>query len=736
MTFISIIIPFNKGKRFLKDCLESLKYQNLEDYEIILILNGVTEDLIDIFNEYQNLQIKKEIYEEELGVAKARNEGIKIATGDYLYFIDSDDYIYKDGLKKLITIAKETNKDIISGSKISTHYIRERFEEEPKINKLVKQRKLSDEEFALRLIVGKEFKTIEFLSVLNILIKADIIRKNNIQFNESKRYTSDYEFILNVINNSNTFKGTEEAIYAKRIRDDFIHTPALSQEVSKDSNLSNLEGDIFLIFTKTYEESLKTIDNFSDKTKSKLLRSVIIEYFLDYYKIRFSFQFRSNRNSQWRTIYLDEMAEIAKTFYDIPMSRSIKREINTLIKKDKKALRRHLNFRLAKKKIKTFLNDPWRIKQTIYLNIYNKKPIKENQIIFESFRGDFYSDSPKYLYEYLYNNYKDDFEFVWVINNNNTKIPGNPKTVKRFSINFYKELARSKYWVINGRQALRLLKRPEQVIVSTWHGTPLKRLGLDIGDVHGGTPKIKKEYVQNAREWKYLVSPNNYTTNILKSAFAYEGEILEVGYPRNDILYNATEEKVASIKDNLNIPKDKKIILYAPTWRDDESYDRGQYKFSLKLELDKLKESISDEYIVLIRTHYFIADRLDLSEYDGFAFDVSRYDDIAELYLISDILITDYSSVFFDFANLKRPILFYTYDLEKYENVLRGFYIDIHKEVPGPLVFNTEEVIDKIKNLDQLKEEYEERYETFYNRFCSVDNGTASKQIVEKVWKK
>ena len=183
---------------------------------------------------------------------------------------------------------------------------------------------------------------------------------------------------------------------------------------------------------------------------------------------------------------------------------------------------------------------------------------------------------------------------------------------------------------------------------------------------------------------------------------------METGYPRNDILYKYNEDKVNQIKTSLNIPDDKKVICYAPTWRDDEFVDAGQVKFKLKLELNKLKEALSDEYIILIRTHYFISNNLDLEGVGDFAIDVSKYDDIGELYLISDILITDYSSVFFDFVNLKRPILYYTYDLEKYENVLRGFYIDIHEEVPGPLLRTTEEVIDAIKNIESLKEEYDD----------------------------
>ena len=211
---------------------------------------------------------------------------------------------------------------------------------------------------------------------------------------------------------------------------------------------------------------------------------------------------------------------------------------------------------------------------------------------------------------------------------------------------------------------------------------------------------------------------------------------LETGYPRNDILHSPDRDQIAAIiRKRLGIPKDKKTILYAPTWRDDEFYDKGKYKFQLQLDLDLMKKELGDEYVFLLSTHYFIADSLDVSHLSGFAYNVSKYDDISELYLISDILITDYSSVFFDFANLKRPMLFFTYDLEKYRDVLRGFYIDIEKEVPGPLVFTTEEVIDSIKNIDLIEQKYKERYEEFYDRFCGWEDGQASKKVVESVFK-
>lgn len=250
------------------------------------------------------------------------------------------------------------------------------------------------------------------------------------------------------------------------------------------------------------------------------------------------------------------------------------------------------------------------------------------------------------------------------------------------------------------------------------------------------SPLYKAQFYKQSRLWDYLVSANEFSSKAFRSAFLYDKEILEYGYPRNDLMYHPDKEKLAaSIKRKLHIPEGKKTVLYAPTWRDDEYYGRGEYKFSLKLDLKLLKKELGSDYIVLLRTHYFIADKLDVSGLEDFVVNVSSYDDITELYLISDILITDYSSVFFDYANLKRPILFYTYDLEKYRDMLRGFYLDIEKDVPGPLLFTDEEVADAIKNIDVISARYKEKYDEFYNRFCSLENGHASEMVAKRVFK-
>lgn len=705
MTFLSIIIPFKKGKRYLKDCLASIKEQNLSNFEIILIVNGAVENIDDLISDFDNISVKT--YADEIGVAKARNESLEMAKGEYIYFIDGDDYIYQDGLSKLVDCAQKTDSDFINGQRIETYYIKNRFDEEFSVNnaKIIKK-KSSDEEFSMQLLVD-ENNNLEVLSVLHALIKRDVI--GDLKFDESKKYFTDYSFMCELWGNVNSFKGVENAVYAKRISDDFINLPSLTQEIGDDYIFKSIEE---------YKTAKKAI-------KSGLLRELMAQKMFKYYYSTFS-----KTNHMQPIEALDAFMEIADDF-DGNLFQSF--ELNALKSKNRHKVIKFSRIRVTCSRLFNFIRHPWNIYHTLYHNVYNKRPINNKRIMFESFSGDFYSDSPKYIYEYLYEHYGDEFEYVWVMNNKKTKIPGNPITTKRFSLKYHKLMATSKYWVVNTRQAGRLVKRPQQILLSTWHGTPLKKLGFDMGNIYIQNPRTKESYIHDSSAWDYFVSPNRFSTEIFRRAFAYDGEILETGYPRNDILFNADENKIGQIRERLNLPDDRKVILYAPTWRDDDSYDVGKVKFKLKLDLEKLEKAIGDEYVVLVRNHYLITDS-DVDDYEHFAVDVSHYDDIAELYLISDVLITDYSSVFFDFANLRRPILFYMYDLERYEEELRGFYIDINKEVPGPILRTTDEVIDALNDLDNIAEQYRERYDEFCEKYCSLEDGNATKRVVEKVW--
>ena len=306
---------------------------------------------------------------------------------------------------------------------------------------------------------------------------------------------------------------------------------------------------------------------------------------------------------------------------------------------------------------------------------------------------------------------------------------------------YYQAYSEASHWVSNARTPLYLNKKENQTYIQTWHGTPLKRLANDMKVVRmpgTTTPKYKRNFNRETSRWDYLISPNRYSTEIFRSAFWMDEErILEIGYPRNDVLVNRAndQEYLNEIRTHLNLPSDKKVIMYAPTWRDDEFVSKGKYLFELKIDLDNLYKELGDDYVILLRMHYLISNALDLSGYENFAIDVSNYNDVSELFLISDCLITDYSSVMFDYGILKRPQFFFAYDIDKYDKGLRGFYMNYMEDLPGPIYTEPYGLSKELKNLDKVQQQYQEKIDAFYNRFCSLDNGKASQYIGDLIHK-
>lgn len=368
-------------------------------------------------------------------------------------------------------------------------------------------------------------------------------------------------------------------------------------------------------------------------------------------------------------------------------------------------------------------------------------PKRQKTIVFESFSGKQFSDNPRAIYMYM-KKHHPEYKLYWSFDRREyhsfkimVRYP-----LYRFGLKWLFVMPRASYWITNSRLPAWIPKAVGTTYIQTWHGTPLKKLGVDIEEVHmpgTTTENYKRNFTNEAKKWDMLISPNAYSTDIFKRAFQFENEVIESGYPRNDILYAGNnEESIVQLKRSLKLPNDKKILLYAPTWRDNDFYEVGKYKLKLQLDLERMEKELGDNYIILIRAHYLVAENLDLSSVDGFACDVSSYPDINELYLISDILITDYSSVFFDYANLKRPMLFFTYDIEEYRDQLRGFYFDFENEAPGPLVETTEAVIEEIKKLEKNGYQLGEDFEDFYQTFCSLEDGKASERVVQHILNK
>lgn len=386
--------------------------------------------------------------------------------------------------------------------------------------------------------------------------------------------------------------------------------------------------------------------------------------------------------------------------------------------------------RYARKAVKSMIIMVYRVFNRVL-------PLKDNRIVFSSSLGKSYSGNPKAIYEKLVSEGLDkNYECIWFYEDNPYDIEGCNKQVKYGRLRYLYYMATAKFWIFDARQPEFLRKRNRVLYLQTWHGTPLKKLGLDMDNVYmAGETDIDsyhESFRRNAATWDYLISQNPFSSEVFKRAFDFKGKMLETGYPRNDVLFEGNSQyNLINIKKELGLPADKKIVLYAPTWRDDEATGIGKYRFSNALDIDRFKEAFADEMVIIIKYHYLVNDNVDWSAYKGFVYMFDQSVDIASLYMVSDILITDYSSVMFDYSLLGKPMYFYCYDLERYKNKLRGFYFDFENEAPGPISTSTDELIEDIRNHNDIN--YRDKYEAFSYKYNPWDDGNASKKVITEL---
>lgn len=379
---------------------------------------------------------------------------------------------------------------------------------------------------------------------------------------------------------------------------------------------------------------------------------------------------------------------------------------------------------------------------------YAAVKIEARTVIFESYNGRSYADSPRAIYEAMLSDQRfTDFNFTWVFRrpgDYSQALAGKPRTriVKYRSPAYLRAYAAAKYWVTNSMIPLEVPKRPGQVLLQTWHGTPLKRLRNDIvADTQNAMNSVKDFKRKNDADtirYDYMVSPSRFASRVFESAFDLkrlhkEGILIETGYPRNDYLFNFKPADIDGIKDQLGLPANKKVLLYAPTWRDDQHTATRGYIYQSPTDWDYLQEKLADEWVILFRAHYMVANAFSFAKYQGFIYNVSDLDDVSQLYVVADALMTDYSSVFFDYANLKRPMLFYMYDLDHYKDELRGFYFDV-AELPGDIIKSEASIVEDLADLEAYQRRFADKYAAFNRKFNYLDDAEASKRVIDKVF--
>ncbi len=319
-------------------------------------------------------------------------------------------------------------------------------------------------------------------------------------------------------------------------------------------------------------------------------------------------------------------------------------------------------------------------------------PTDDKLAIFVSFMGMGFNDSPKTIYDYMqaHPEYKK-YHCVWAFEHPE-KFP-NLETVKIDTPVYFKTALKAKYWITNTNieRGLRF-KKKNQVYLNTWHGIALKHIGNDV--------EGRNDF--NFDTVNHLVVSGDHDEKVWKSAFnAKESTYLRCGMPRNEELWLADEKKKEMMHEKLGLPADKKVILYAPTWR--ESTDGGKsYEIKPPIHFDVWKKELGEEYVVLFRAHHQTTKVLGV-QYDEFVRDASDYPAVNDLMIASDMLITDYSAIAFDYAVLCKPMFIYAYDYETYL-AERGTYFDIDERYPNKSCRTEDELLARIKDIDYESE--------------------------------
>lgn len=366
-------------------------------------------------------------------------------------------------------------------------------------------------------------------------------------------------------------------------------------------------------------------------------------------------------------------------------------------------------------------------------------PVDDELIVFESGVGRQYADSPRAIHEELVRR-GDTRRKVWIHRGPIPVTDAHTTVVERLSPAYFWHLARARYWVNNQNFPFYITRRRNGVYLQTWHGTPLKRMQHDLDAVVGRDEDYLSRVSRATAQWTHLVSPSPYASAAFASAFRHRAEVLELGYPRNDVLRAPDRDAIrASVRERLGIPEDRTVVLYAPTFRDDANVGGNRFDFALELDPVRFAAELGADFTLLLRMHVVVRHAAEIPEDAAEAvLDVSSYPDIQELFLAADVLVTDYSSVFFDYSILRRPMVFYAYDLERYRDDLRGFYLDYEAEVPGPVVRAEDELYAALRRIGaELATgggESAERAAEFARRFAPHDDGRAAARVADAVF--
>ncbi|MFD5654359.1 CDP-glycerol glycerophosphotransferase family protein [Streptomyces sp. NPDC127039] len=712
MPRFSLIVPVHKVQGYLPECLDSVLGQDYVDFELIAVDDCSPDGSGAILDEYARHDARIHVMHltENVGLGRARNAGMERAQGDYVLFLDSDDTLTEGALTAIADRLDATDDPEILVYDYARTYWNGRVSRNQRADLL---RNTGPDVFSL---AGRP-QLLDLLQIVwNKAYRRDFIARTGLTFPPG--YYEDAPWTFGSL------------ITAERI--------ALLDRVCVYYRQRREGGNILKTVSRKhfdiFDQYRRVFDYVDAHDELAEWRGPLFRKMVDHYLTVLESPGRLPRDARAEFFHrasADYRARVPKGFTRPGGGRGhkytmLERDAYTMLMGALAAVKAR---RRVKKGIRTALNQSKRGAMGAFYQSQLRLPLDDNLALFSAYWSRGVSCNPAAIDAELAR-LAPGMRRVWAVHADQAdRVPKGVRVVRVGSREYWTAVARAKYLVNNVNFADSVVKREGQIHVQTHHGTPLKTMGLDQQKYPASTDMDFEKLLERCDRWDYSISANRFSTVIWERVYPCSYATLETGYPRNDVLVNATAEDVRAARAALGLADGTKAFLYMPTHRE---YQPG---FTSALDPARFARELGPDVTLLVRGHYFYGDspHTDALRRTGRVVDVSGHSRVEDLYLAADALITDYSSAMFDYAVLDRPIVSYVPDWDVY-SVVRGTYFDLLQEPPGAVATTQTELLGLLTSGTYDTPETTKRRDGFRRRFCEFDDGHAAERVVRRVF--
>ena len=708
---VSVVVPMYKVEQYIKICVDSILAQTFQDFEIILVDDASPDNCAEICRKFygDNSKVKLIRHEKNLGLGPARNTGIKNSRGKYIYFVDSDDFILPNALEKFFNTAESSNADVVHAA---GWY--ELFQNEPlpirRENLQLKWDNYSREGF---LPPNPVYRIEQLWKPYNMwsmawlcFCRRDFLEKNRLEFPPILSEDEPFSFALLCF--AEKYYIMHEAIYVYRRRAGSIMLTKSTERFAKGIQ-SSLIGSIYMQNLLDRLPRAEGYEQWCESVLEKLLFRLTSNHTLLYYD-------KSPLNKELSVIVDNALKNIfgnltpfVKYFFN---SCHIYRRQAEILAQQAETIAQNMNQIHAQ-----------------IISTFNRIELSERKIVFVNFLGKGYGCNPKYIAEEILRQ-NLNLDMVWLVNDLNEPMPQKIRKVLYGSVDSMYELASAKVIVTNVKNLLPFPnKKRGQFLIMTWHG--------GIGGIKAiekeAEEKLSPDYVResklNSQMTDLMMAGTQMQFEQFKRVMYYDGEILKCGVPRDDIFFRHDAELIARVRNSLNVPPENKIVMYAPTFRNDPRVMADACKFDAEKLLDALQKKFGGEWTLLMRFHPNNAAQFQNIFYSDKIINATAYPDMQELTLISDVVISDYSNALLEAMLCNKPVFIFAKDYDSYTKERE--FLPLYFELPYKINRSESELFADIENFDAAAQEPKIKH--FLDMVQPFDNGHASEVVVDRI---